>query len=407
MSSIERQLLARVTDVTELAKAHSLGVRTEHFEESVCKAIWDFVCEYWHNSQSRSAPTRWVIQEEFSLELPETDVEVSYLAEKLRTRFATNRLQEILNSVADKTASDPIGTLAQLKNSVNAASEQVVQRITRVNLADNVEERIADYEKREETGGEIGIPYGIELLDQKTGGLMPGELAVVGAIAKTGKTMMGLHVSVNVVKLGLRVMIFSLEMSLKEIGNRIDALYSGVSYDKLLHGTLSPSELQTLREGQERLRDEGGVQIEMPPEGERTVATLLSRAHQYGTEYLFIDQLSHMEPGKSTRDLKEHHGTIMKQLSNGISVPGAEIPCLLAAQMRRGDEVITQESFANAAEIERECDIMLGLSRNKDLRDNHCMQLDILGSRRSDTARILLEWELQRHTRIRSIEEMR
>ena len=151
----------------------------------------------------------------------------------------------------------------------------------------------------------------------------------------------------------------------------------------------------------------GGIQIEAPEEGDRTVASLLSRARQFGADYLFIDQLSEMEPGQPVRSLKEHHAAIMKQLTTEISRPGQEIPTILAAQLRRNDEVITLESFSNATEVEAYADILFGLWRSRDMRNNGCMALDILGSRRCDLANYLLNWDLSTRTEISIAEERR
>lgn len=219
--------------------------------------------------------------------------------------------------------------------------------------------------------------------------------------------MFGLHTAAKIVGQGYRPLVYTLEMSLKECEDRLDCMFSGVSYDRLIHGRLNPSEVSTLHEGQERLKELGGIQIERPEEGDRTVTALVNRARQYGADWLFIDQLSHMEPGVKTQTLKEHHGTIVKQLKNEVSRSGQEIPCLLAAQLRRGDDVITMESFANAAEVEREVDIALGLHRTQDMRERGLMGLEILGSRRSDNGMWELLWELSNKTEIRILREAR
>ena len=165
------------------------------------------------------------------------------------------------------------------------------------------------------------------------------------------------------------------------------------------------------RRGSWAARDEiveyGGIQIEAPEQGDRTVTSLLTRARQFGAGYLLSIQLSEMEPGHKVRSLKEHHASIMKQLTTEISRPGHEIPTILAAQLRRNDEVITLESFSNATEVEAYADILFGLWRSRDMRSNSCMALDILGSRRCDLANYLLHWDLSTRTEIRIAEERR
>jgi hypothetical protein len=72
----------------------------------------------------------------------------------------------------------------------------------------------------------------------------------------------------------------------------------------------------------------------------------------------------------------------------------------MAGQFRRETEEPSIQSFADAAEVEREVDFALGLHRNMELRRNHQMRCDLMGSRRSDIANFMLNWELTNFTEI-------
>lgn len=408
MSELERKLLAKFTTPEELAEAHDVGIRAEHFEEPLYQAIWTFMVGYWQDSQCKSVPTAWALKEEFPTYTPvDAPEETGYLAEKLRERFMANGMQEIMRTVAPKTLANPAEALKELQAAAFALGELSVRRLTRTNLADTVARRREDYQRVKDYPQGLGAPYGLDLLDLHTGGILAGELCVLGARAKTGKTMLGLHAMVTGLKQGYRPIVFSLEMGLKEIEKRIDCLFSGVSYDRLLHGRLSDEELVQLHKGQEELSYLEGIQVEMPEEGDRSVGALMARARQFGANYVFIDQLTFMEPAQKVQSLKEHHATIVKALKVNISRPGQELPVILAHQMRRDDEELTLASFSNATEIEQTADILLGLSRNQDLYNNQAMLCEILGSRRSDHAKFLLAWQLRDHTRIFAQEQVR
>lgn len=409
MTDIERRLLAKLTTPEDISLTYDVGVRSTQFEEPISQAIFNFVIDYWNTSQMKSAPTPWALSQEFPGYTPLVDVneETEYLAEKLRLRYVSNQLQDLMRRSATESVADPHGALKMLRDGSHSVSEAVSSRRLRTNMADTVSARRERYSQRENYPQGLGVPYGLDLLDIHTGGLLPGELCVVGAVAKTGKSMMGLHACAQAVRQGYKPLIYTLEMSLKECEDRLDCMFSGVSYDRLMHGRLSPTEILTLHQAQEELASLGGIQIERPEEGDRTVASLLARARQYGTDYLFIDQLPQLEVGHKTQSLKEHHATCVKQLKNALTKAGSEIPCLLAAQLKRGEDEITMQSFSNATEIEQTVDIALGLYRNEHLRRNGLMQLEILGSRRSDTKKYHLEWELISKTVIRAVEEVR
>lgn len=323
MSELERKLLARLTAPEELAECYEAGVRGEHFEEPLYQAIWTFMVAYWQDSQCASVPTAWALKEEFPTYTPvDAPEETGYLAEKLRERYLANGMQEIMRTVAPKTMASPAEALKELQSAAFSLGELSVRRVTRTNLADTVQRRRDDYFKVKDHPQGLGAPYGLDLLDLHTGGLLPGELCVVGARAKTGKTFLGLHAMVTARRQGYTPMVFSLEMGLKEIEKRIDCLFSGVSYDRLLHGRLSEEELVQLHTGQDELTSLGGIQVEMPEEGDRSVGALMARARQFGATYVFIDQLTFMEPAQKVQSLKEHHGVIVKALKTNISQIG-------------------------------------------------------------------------------------
>jgi replicative DNA helicase len=405
--TLERKLLAHLVTPEAITEAWDAGVRAEQFEEPLNMAVWNFTVNYWQSAQRQSAPTPWVLGQEFSgYTLADTEEELGYLASLLKRRYLSNTLQDTLRRAAADSMADPETAAKNLLADAFTACEIAAPRLTRLNMAETIDEFWADYTRGEDSPQGTGVPYGLDLLDAHTGGILPGELAVIGGFAKTGKTMFGLHAVAQAVRRGYRPLVFTLEMGPWEIWKRLAAMYTGVSYDRISHRRCSEDEKDRLRQGLEELRTQHGVQIECPEQGDRTVGALISRARQYGTDYLFIDQLSKMEAGHKTFTRKEEYASILRQLNIAISRAGSEIPCLLAVQLRREEGEPTIQSFADAAEVERDCDLALVLWRTRDLRSNGQMKLDIVAARRCDTLTLLLEWQLRNYTRIRTLEEV-
>jgi len=402
VSDLEKKLLGRLLEPADIAEVWDCGVRAEHFENPLLQAVFNFTVDYWQSSQMRSVPTRWVLEQEFSGYHPPTGVteEVFELASLLRRRYVTNQLQEMLRKAAVDSHVDPLSALKELHAAAYAATETVTPRLTRVNMADTAEQRKEGYLHTGPHAAQIGVPYGIDLLDSYTGGIYPGELSVVGAFAKTGKTWFLCNAAVAALRAGFRPVIFTLEVSFADIQQRIDALYSGVGYNHITRNTLTEEQRRQLCEAVDDLASRGGIAIERPDPGDRTVSHIVTRTRQLAGDYLIIDQLSRLESGIATRSTKELRAAVMSQLSTEISRSDSKIPCLMAVQQRRGDEEPTLESFADAAEIEREVDMALGIYRNAELRHAQQMRCSILGSRRSDATAFLLDWQLTGVTRI-------
>jgi replicative DNA helicase len=411
---LEQKILAQMSNAQEVSRIWEMGLRSEVFEEPLNQAVFNFIIEYWQTNEMRLAPTRDVLVYEFPGVHIAEEVEEStiWLVEALQRRFATNKLQNILRSAAVTSAEDPMGTLRKLWGEAYSASETVAPRFDRVNMADTVEDRRQRYGLREENRG-VGMTLGIPALDQHTNGLLPGELAAVGAFSKVGKTVFLIHAATQARRQGFTPVVFTLEMSIPEIEDRIDAFYSQVSYNRLTHGELTMQEMQTLRAAQSEMSTLGPLYVEKPERGERTVRNLTNRARQLGADYMIIDQLSFLDPENGHhRDLTSKHSEIIFDLKAEISREAAgAIPCLLAVQLNRAslqqDNGIGLQNFANTSSIEQTVDIALGLSRTREERANRVMRLDILGARRSDIRSWLLRWELHNSSRIDVLEEVR
>lgn len=109
------------------------------------------------------------------------------------------------------------------------------------------------YERRAQ-GQVTGIRSGFAAFDAETAGLQPGELAVVGAIAKHGKTMFatqwGLQASLGY---GHGVALVSAEMGYNAIHDRILSALAGVPLQQLMSGDIPPSAWPRLLAAQTRL----------------------------------------------------------------------------------------------------------------------------------------------------------
>lgn len=408
----ERKILSCLTTPERMTQVWEMGLRPEVFEQPVNQAVFSFVLEYWYSEQMMKVPTQDILTYEFPGVSFHSTVEesTSYLVEVLQRRYATNKLQEMIRKAAGTSSEDPQGTLKTLFGEAYSASESIVPRFSRSNMRTSIEQRRSRYLNRQDNHG-AGVTLGFPILDHHTNGLRPGELCAVGGHAKTGKSMYLSVVASEARRQGLTPLFITLEMSKEEIEDRLDAIYSGISYNRLTHGELNPQEAFRLRAAQEELAALGDLFVERPGEGERTVPHIVSRARQLGADYLIIDQLSFMDSVGSHREVTTKHAEIIAHLKREISSDAAgQIPCLLAVQLNRASaaapEGINLHSFSNSTVIEQTVDLALGLSRTRDERANHLMRLDILGARRSDAYSWICRWNLTSETRIEIMGEV-
>lgn len=156
------------------------------------------------------------------------DVE-HYAREVLRAweeREAITLAHEIADAVAEGQPTDHVIELVQTYTKRVRAGHPTANEIE---LFTDWGEMLAEAKKvaaAVASNGIAGIPFGFPLLDHLTGGMRGGEVFVIGARPGNGKTFTALHVAHTALKAKRNVLLFSLEMSRRAVGQRMHQLLS-------------------------------------------------------------------------------------------------------------------------------------------------------------------------------------
>lgn len=398
---LELLILSKLFEEGVLAQCWDQGLRVEVFEDPLNREVFTFIQDYWLGEGMSIVPTPASVKYEFPGWDPtdKVDESTAWLVKSLKKRLASNRAQEVMRSAAQVSSEDPLQALDLLFEGSWEAKSSLLERINRTDLSTNVTERRRRYTEQLESSD--GVPLGLDEVDEHTRGIFAGELVAVAASTKVGKSFLLVKAALEARKAGFTPYFATLEMSVPEIEDRFDALHSGVGYGKLQRKELSFEEQKRLSASQDRLSEYGPIYIEQPDRTERTVQSIVSRARQLGADFLLIDQLSFMSSREFYQSKTDKHAEIIHELKEEASnTVSGKLPILLAVQLNRAgaspDATTrgTMQNIANSSAIEQTVDLAYGLYRNKELRDNHCMVLDILGSRRTEPKSWLLEWKL-------------
>ena len=406
---IENEAISSVTDVDKMRVMYDKGVRAEHFNDPVNASAMMWATEYFVNSGFRHAPTKQSILSEFpSLELKVPEESLTWICSEMKKRYLSSGAGNAIVEASEIVHDDPERAVAFLQETMWRLSNNTDDRTSTSNIKNNVEARKVRMLEREEANRNneiVGARTGFYEIDKHTGGLLDGELAAVAGFAKAGKTWIGLNVAVSASKAGKRAMFVTLELSIEEIEDRLDAMMSGVSYARLQSGALSKSEKSDLNDYYDKIDEYGDILVEQPPVGKRTVPHVVRRARESGADVLIIDQMSFMEntKGQPIIELQEYRN-IVSDLKREISRRDERrIPCYLLAQMNRasigtrngrGD----MSTLASTSELERTADIVYGISKTRQEALHSKSTLEILGARRLDRKAWLITTELRERT---------
>jgi replicative DNA helicase len=134
------------------------------------------------------------------------------------------------------------------KKIFDAAQERKTTQLVKV--GDLLHDVIEEFEKRADSGGVPDptiVPTGFRDLDECLTGFRPGQLIVLAAGPGTGKTALSVNIMHNAaVKQKKTILFFSLEMTQKEIVERMMSFSAGVDSTKLRKGNLSPEDFNNL-----------------------------------------------------------------------------------------------------------------------------------------------------------------
>lgn len=110
----------------------------------------------------------------------------------------------------------------------------------------DLREVVHEVKRRRRGGGTPGIPTGFPTLDRGTGGMHGGNLIVIGARIRVGKSALAMSIADNVAAEGIPVLAFSLEMSRMQQHLRLLASKSGVDLAKLNTGAITDEDEEAI-----------------------------------------------------------------------------------------------------------------------------------------------------------------
>ena len=231
--------------------------------------------------------------------------------------------------------SDPEKPLSELLDSARARLDTLAGAQPSSGAVDGVDALCAFYENLNSGPVEPVTRFGFSRIDDALT-IAGGKLIVIGARPSVGKSALLLHLAMNAMDAGRRVLLVSLEMSETEIIGRMVARKSGVPAGRISNRNLSGSELERVAESFALLPGDRfciSAKAQTPRDVRREA--LRMRADD-GLDLIVVDYLQLMTPGQKAGNRTEAVGII----SRGLKLLAMElgVPVLTASQLSRASE---------------------------------------------------------------------
>ena len=429
MNNSEESLLAAITDSILIAEIAESSLTAEAIPTEEIRPVFAWAMTYYYESGRTQAPSREALLEvwgdhleQAEIELPDEDAETDTPAsavEALEAQYVLKTHQEFILRSSTEIASAPaverLGLLKAHAAELSAIALKMQPRRVLVSVKDGLSEAADRYLIREQDGHQHkGMTFGLSAIDDYTYGIHPGELAVLAAGPKTGKSFFPLLAAKHEwLSCGRPTTLFTLENSVDMTYDRLICAILGIDPDAFQRGALTADEKKRVVEYRgDSLKDlKAGLHVVMPEPGNRTVDALIRQARMLDAQSIFIDQLTfvdHPDPARKPRN--EIIRDIMHETKQQISTSRDPVSVLMAHQINREgmkaaakQDYLEINHFAEGSEVERSVDWGFSLYNSRNDVMAQMMKFQTLAARRAKPKSWYLQWRIEKaHVRVLS-----
>lgn len=284
---------------------------------------------------------------------------VEILKHKHTSRLAIAAAERIIASANDPASAGELSEIVQKALVAVAADAETTSRIESVKEVAIA--RLNEYEEIVKNRGKlIGITSGFRLLDELTGGFRNGQLVVIGAPTKGGKTTVAMNMAMRTADVDNNpVGIISLEMSKGELMDRLIASKSGADLSLLTKaGEIDKQLMSRIAQGASQIaklpiwiRDESSLNcLQLRAAVRRMVAV-------HNVKMVVVDYIQLLEP-TNTKDSRERQ---VAEASRTLKTLAKELGIVIIALTQLNSDGASRESRA----IEHDCDLFLTISQDE------------------------------------------
>lgn len=246
---------------------------------------------------------------------------------------------------------------------------------------------------RKSGSGITGLSTGYKDFDKQTGGLQKGDLLILAGRPSMGKTAWALNVAERIALKGDDgpVVIFSMEMPMTQISQRICASMGRVNQLRLRTGSLHAEEWPRLTQAVDILKN-GKNQIYIDDTPALRPDTLRAKARRfkrkYGLSLIVIDYLQLMRPTRNA----ENRNIEITQISYALKSLARElnVPLVVVSQLNRNLEQRTNKrpimsDLRESGSLEQDADLIIFIYRdevyNEDTEDKGVAEIHVAKQR--------------------------
>lgn len=391
----ELRLLSRVVRDRDIKPLLERGVDEEWFYTDDNRAVWRFVRD--HYGKYGEVPTAVTVKDNYpTYRLLAVEDTVDYLLDQLAAyRRRQNAIRLIQDSVAlIENDNDFDAALDLMAKQVSVITDDGSVKSSTIDLSRDPVSRYEAYlELKNRPEGLLGIGTGFPTIDEATAGLQGGQLVVIIALPKTGKSMLALQMAVNLHSDGYVPLFMSFEMSNFEQQRRHDAMRAQIAHSRLMRGRLNPDEERRYQRMLRSMEDQSAFHLVDSASG-TTVSALAARIETLKPDVVFVDgvylMIDEITGERNSPQALTNITRNLKALAQRINKPIVITTQVLAWKMKGKN--VSADAVGYSSSFHQDADCILALQRDGE-EDEPTRTLRIVESRNSGPASVDLLWD--------------
>lgn len=391
----EARLLSKVIEDRSLGIVLEKSINESWFADAADKKLFRFLHDHYSNYQE--TPSMDVIRENFpTYQLLPVQDSIHYLIDRM---VDTRRKAAIVSTLGSALTAiekdqDHEGALQALEKGIIKLEEAGLNSSNDLEITEAAAKAKDEYAFRKANPGLLGMATGFPTMDEATSGLQGGQLIVIVAPPKTGKSTLALQIALNAHLDGKVPMFMSFEMSNAEQKSRYYAMRSRISHRRLMTGTLTPAEEACyfkIVDGINAMREKFWF---VDSSGGQTVSAVASKIQAKNPDIVFIDGTYLMideQTGESnTPQAITNITRSLKRLAQKINKPIVISTQALTWKMKKGQ--VTADSIGYSSSFHQDADVIFGLQREDENVDDTRL-LRVVASRNGGLSEVSLMWD--------------
>lgn len=336
-----------------------------------------------------------------ALDATVTSSDISSVADTLVQEHKANRFREMINRIspdANNIEKQILDFCADAQALLNDTDNE------EMTLAEMSEAFSGNYFKPRERPS---INIGFKKLDESIGGIDGGDVVVIAARPKVGKSAFALQVGRRIASTGLKVGYFNLEMRSQQIYERSVAASSGMDMNRIRLATrFHNTEEEQFKHGNEVLREEKNLTFHT---GVNKVSSIRSAVNRKKYDCIIIDYLQLV---RSDTNRGANRYAEVGDISRGIKriAMDYDIPVILLSQLNRNSESRAEKEPTSAdlresGDIEQDASVILMLWKpDEDDQEKRMIKIDL--ARNGTPTREELEFD-GRHMTFKEVDKFK